>query len=157
GDDDEYVLILPVSEIDDGLRVGERIRESLDRRQPEGIDASEELRLTVSGGAVGFPDDGSTAEELLDAAERTVAYAKRMGRDQIRLRGLGEMESPVLRQSSSAPSTPVAVSDGPRISQVFQGLLDALTAAGDAHDQARPGHGRAVGRYARALAEACGL
>src|SRR5437764_1132920 len=60
GDEDELILILPVSEIDDGLRVGERIRESLARRQPEGVEAADELRLTVSGGAVGFPDDGAT-------------------------------------------------------------------------------------------------
>lgn len=157
GEEDELLLILPVSEIDDALRVGERIRETLGRRQPDGAASSEELRLTVSGGAVGFPDDGSTAEELLAAAEHTVSYAKRMGRDQIRLRGLGDMESPSLRQARTGPLGSVAVPDAPRITQVFQGLLDALTAAGDAHDQARPGHGRAVGRYARALAEACGL
>lgn len=157
GDDDEFILILPMSEVDDALRVGERIRATLEQRQPGGLLHAPGLRLTISGGVVGYPDDGTGAEELLHAAERTVLYAKRMGRDQIRLCGLGEMESPSSRPAPPTPDRAVAVPEGPQITRVFQGLLDALATAGDAHDQARPGHGRAVGRYARALAEACGL
>ena len=169
GGDDEFFLILPVSEADDALRVGERIRASLAQRQPEGVRASlaqhqpkgiehgANLRLTISGGVVSYPDDGTNPEELLYAAERTSLYAKRMGRDQIRMRGLGDMESPTGRSTAPLTGGGAIPAEGPRITQVFQGLLDALAAAGDAHDQARPGHGRAVGRYARTLAEACGL
>jgi diguanylate cyclase (GGDEF)-like protein len=145
-DRDGLILILPVSEVDDALRVGERVRATLAREQPEGPAIPADLRLTVSGGAVGYPDDGETAEDLLAAAERTTAYAKRMGRDQIRLRGLGDMESPRSwsEEELFLPDLP-PVADGPRIAQVFQGLLDALTAAGDAHDQARPGQGARSG------------
>lgn len=156
GESDEFILILPVSEVDDALRVGERIRTTLEQDQPLGLAQTPNLRLTVSGGAVGYPDDGPEADDLLSAAERTVLYAKRMGRDQIRLRGLGEMESPSHTEAFNEANL-MTLTAGPRITQVFQGLIDALATAGDVHDQARPGHGHAVGRYARALAEACGL
>ncbi|HEY8597143.1 MAG TPA: diguanylate cyclase, partial [Thermomicrobiales bacterium] len=86
GGDDEFILILPVSEADDALRVGERIRTILAQRQPEGVEHAGNLRLTISGGVVSYPDDGTNPEELLYAAERTSLYAKRMGRDQIRMR-----------------------------------------------------------------------
>lgn len=149
--DDAFALLLPMSEIDDALVVGERIRRALAERQPEVAESVG--HLTVSGGAAGYPNDGATAEELLDAAERTVAYAKRMGRDQIRLCGLGEFDDIPRLDEAVRPAE-----DGVRfVGEAFQGLLNALVAAGDLHDHAQPGHGRAVGRYARALAEACGL
>ena len=157
-DQDGFIILLPVSEADDALRVGERICEALRDNQPLAADADHPL--TLSGGAVGHPDDGATADDLLDSAERTTSYAKRMGRDQVRIRGLGEMESPSMGNTDrlNAERTALAASAAPpMVTQAFQGLIDALTTAGDAHDQARPGHGRAVGRYARALAEACGL
>jgi diguanylate cyclase (GGDEF)-like protein len=157
--DDSFILILPVSEADDALRVGERIGQALRDNQPVGPADAEVL--TLSGGAVGHPDDGATADDLLASAERTTAYAKRMGRDQIRIRGLGEMESPRMghtdRLSAERVAAAASAAAPPLVAQAFQGLVEALTTAGDAHDQARPGHGRAVGRYARALAEACGL
>lgn len=157
--DDSFILILPVSEADDALRVGERIERALRDNQPLAPDGLEPL--TISGGAVGHPDDGADADALLASAERTTAYAKRMGRDQIRVRGLGEMESPSIgntdRLSADRIAAAASAATPPLVAQAFQGLVDALTAAGDAHDQARPGHGRSVGRYARALAEACGL
>jgi len=157
GEDSALIVILPVSGVDDALRVGERIRAILDRRQPAMADSAR-LRLTISGGAVSYPDDGSSGVELLGAAAHTAAYARRMGRDQIRMRGLGDMESPLSAHLAETTRPAGALSGGTQqVGQVFQALLDALTMAGDAHDQARPGHGYAVGRYARALAEACGL
>jgi len=157
GEDDALLVILPVSGAADALRVGERIRTVLDSRQPE-LAASARLRLTISGGAVGYPDDGASGAELLESATHTVAYARRMGRDQIRMRGLGDMESPAQERSEAAVRPDGASSNGTQqVEQVFQALLDSLTMVGDAHDRARPGHGYAVGRYARALAEACGL
>jgi len=156
-EDDALVVILPVSGVDDALRVGERIRTVLDRRQPEIADSAD-LRLTISGGAVSYPDDGSSGEELLDSAAHTAVYARRMGRDQIRMRGLGDMESPSQTHRGETTLPEDALLSGTRqVGPVIQALLDSLTIAGDAHDQARPGHGYAVGRYARALAEACGL
>jgi hypothetical protein len=93
---------------------------------------------------------------LLDAAVHTATYAQRMGRDQIRMRGLGDMESPSPPEKAALPAG-VSMGGTQQVGQVFQALLNSLAMAGDAHDQARPGHGYAVGQYARALAEACGL
>lgn len=152
GQEDSFLLLLPMSDGDDALRVGERIRSALAERQPE--TALIVGRVTVSGGAVSYPNDGSTAEELLALAEQTVAYAKRMGRDQIRLCGLGALDP--LPTSTSA-SSQQGWGDKLYLVEAFQGLLDALAAAGEAHDHAKPGHSQAVGHYTRALAEACGL
>lgn len=156
GEDGTLIIILPISGIDDALRVGERIRAIIANRQP-GELAPEGLRLTISGGAVGFPDDGVVAETLLAAATQTLAYARRMGRDQIRMRGLADME-PLTHEVPHHTQSPASMTlEAPRIAQVFHALLNALALAGDAHDQARTGHGQAVGRYAGALATACGL
>lgn len=152
GHADRFIVILPVSEADDALRVGERIRDRLAERQPDEVVAAVLGEVTVSGGAVSYPADGSMAEELIAAAEQTIAYAKRMGRDQIRLRGLGELDL-----VPGLMDTPTETHGGRYVAEAFQGLLNALTLAGDLYDHARPGHGRRVGRYARALAEACGL
>lgn len=155
-EDGALLIILPVSGVDDALRVGERIREIIAARQPDDL-APSGTPLTISGGAVSFPDDGAVAEALLAAAAQTAAYARRMGHDQIRMRGLADMESPTAEALHDQQPQASEVLAAPRIAQVFHDLLNALALAGDAHDQARAGHGRAVGRYARALAEACGL
>src|SRR5207248_7830687 len=73
--------------------------------------------------------------------------------DQIRPRVPAEIKS-----TTESPAPAVAPAAGARyLSDAFRALLDALTAAADRHDEAAPGHGQSVGRYARALAEACGL
>ncbi|MGN6759688.1 MAG: HD domain-containing phosphohydrolase [Thermomicrobiales bacterium] len=152
GDDDDFILILPMSASGDAFRTAERLRELTSKAPPEG--ALETTSVTMSGSVVSYPADGESAEALLDAAARTVTYAKRMGRNQVRVRGLGDIETPAsTNEREGAGNAP----DNEQLHLAFGGLIDALSIAGDQHDRARPGHSRAVAQHARALAESCGL
>ena len=152
GDDDDFILLLPMSAASDALRVAERLHELFDAAATAAAPTT--ARVTMSGGIVSYPADGDSAEALLDAAERTVTYAKRMGRNQIRVRGLGDIEAPTSTNESEGNSN---APDSEQLHLAFGGLIEALSVAGDRHDRARPGHGRAVAKHARALAESCGL
>jgi diguanylate cyclase (GGDEF)-like protein len=67
---DEFVLVLPETDLDEGQRVAQRISERL------GNDG-EEPPLSVSTGAAIYPQDGSTVQELLGAADRALYKQKR--------------------------------------------------------------------------------
>ena len=65
---DEFVLIAPVPA---GLTVARRVLEGV-----AGIDPVNGHVVTVSAGVARFPTDGTTAEELLSAAEAALASAR---------------------------------------------------------------------------------
>src|SRR5260370_20473664 len=69
---DEFALVLPEAGAQAASRVGERIRERL------GADG-EDPPVTGSVGAGGFPQDGRTVEEVVDAADRRLLRMKRCG------------------------------------------------------------------------------
>jgi diguanylate cyclase (GGDEF)-like protein len=71
---DEFALIAPGG---GGEVCGRRVRDELLKREAAGKP------ISVSVGAVVFPLDGATSAELLDAASRALAEAKRRGRGSI--------------------------------------------------------------------------
>jgi diguanylate cyclase (GGDEF)-like protein len=71
---DEFSLIAPGG---GGEIVGRRVRDALAKREAAGKP------ISVSIGAVVFPLDGATSSELLEAATRALAEAKRRGRGSI--------------------------------------------------------------------------
>ena len=77
----------------------------------------------MSGGAVSYPDDGATAEELLHAAEELSTYARRMGGGKIRVRGLRDLDFAAV---SSATSADEAYND--QIDEAYRTLVVATTA-----------------------------
>lgn len=74
---DEFVLVLPETELKEGQQVAQRISERL-------TGDGEEPRLSVSAGTAIYPRDGSTVEELLGAADR--ALYKQKGLQRMKLR-----------------------------------------------------------------------
>lgn len=68
---DEFILVLPETGLDEGLRVAQRICERL--RNDGGTPA-----LSVSTGTAIYPQDGATVEELLGAADRALYLQKRV-------------------------------------------------------------------------------
>ncbi len=75
---DEFVLVLPRAGMDQAARVAEKVLEVL--HKPIRV-ADQELATGASIGISLFPDDGSAAEALLQAADTAMYAAKTAGRN----------------------------------------------------------------------------
>jgi diguanylate cyclase (GGDEF)-like protein len=80
---EEFVLVLPVTTADQAVDKMNLMREAaaqlpirLPKQQTTAI-------LTVSAGVAVFPDDGVTADELLDCADERLFQAKQAGRNRV--------------------------------------------------------------------------
>jgi len=69
---DEFAIVLPEAPKDIATRVAARIRERL-------ANETEEPALSVSAGIAAYPEDGDTAEKLLNAADRALYRMKHRG------------------------------------------------------------------------------
>lgn len=79
---DEFVIILGNSDEKAGKIVGERILKKIKSRQYQidFVDASKTLKLSVSIGVAGFPQDARSSDEILAIADRMMYEAKESGR-----------------------------------------------------------------------------
>jgi two-component system cell cycle response regulator len=79
---DEFLLVLPETSMHGTHQLAERIRNGVSRRRFE--LRGDSLRLTVSGGVVGFPDAVVVnLEDLIDRADRALYAAKAAGRNKV--------------------------------------------------------------------------
>jgi diguanylate cyclase (GGDEF)-like protein len=78
---DEFLILLPETEFIGAYVVAEKIREGVEEI---GESLATELAATsVSIGLVSHPEDGSSPEELMVAADRAMYQAKALGKNQI--------------------------------------------------------------------------
>lgn len=81
---EEFVVIMPATSATQGLHKVEAMRERLAKANiPLPKTDSITAKLTVSAGIAIFPDDGVTADELLDCADERLFEAKSMGRNRV--------------------------------------------------------------------------
>jgi len=91
---EEFVVVLPETDAEGAAAAGERIRTVVGERllptlagsdvvtNGGGHDAADAaIRVTVSVGCAAFPGDGTTADDLIRAADRAMYVAKRAGGD----------------------------------------------------------------------------
>ena len=78
---EEFVVLLPRTAIDDVALVAQRVVE-LVRAAPL-IKGEERIAFTVSVGVAAYPTDGTTAHEILAAADGALLEAKARGKDRI--------------------------------------------------------------------------
>lgn len=78
---EEFVLLLPETPPEGGLEKCERLRQAIETTTFQG--QKEEAFLTVSIGAACFPKDGSSAEDLVKAADQALYQAKEYGRNRV--------------------------------------------------------------------------
>jgi diguanylate cyclase (GGDEF)-like protein len=78
---DEFVVVLPETDIVGAFVVAEKIRIGAEELEAP-ADAAKPV-ASVSIGLVSHPEDGSTAEELMLAADRAMYQAKSLGKNQI--------------------------------------------------------------------------
>ncbi|MEP7040142.1 MAG: GGDEF domain-containing protein [Chloroflexota bacterium] len=78
---DEFLVLLPETEFIGAYVVAEKIREGVEQiGESLGTD---QTPTSVSIGLVSHPEDGSTTEELMVAADRAMYQAKSLGKNQI--------------------------------------------------------------------------
>ncbi len=82
---EEFCILLPETNREPARMVAERIRHSIEREPFYQEELMPGGRLTVSIGISIYPDDGDSAEALLDAADRALYRAKDDGRNRIEL------------------------------------------------------------------------
>ncbi|MBN2462001.1 MAG: diguanylate cyclase [Dehalococcoidia bacterium] len=137
---DEFAVILPQSATNDTLVVAERVRNRIADEM-----SKKDIRITASLGLASWPDDGVTTDELVNAADRALYYAKETGGDRTCV------------ASKMLPS--LTGDDATRTTTEREVLstIHALAATIEARDPYTYGHSRKVSSYAVALAEAIGL
>lgn len=108
---DEFIVLLPETEFIGAYVVAEKIREGVEEIGPA-IGAAEDS-TSVSIGLVSHPEDGSSAEELMVAADRAMYQAKSLGKNQIagyprpRRAGLRQLPEPPAQPAQEPPAAPV--------------------------------------------------
>lgn len=75
---DEFVILMPFTSRHRAVVLSERL---LDQVRLSHFGDKKSLNLTMSCGIATFPGDGSTAEDLFEAADQNHYHAKRCGRD----------------------------------------------------------------------------
>lgn len=80
---EEFCLILPGTGKKESVFVGERIRRTIEAESFPGESHLPLGRLTISLGISVFPADGTTANELIHAADLALYHAKDMGRNRL--------------------------------------------------------------------------
>lgn len=78
---EEFIVILPQTTADDAHEIGERIRSEVERTEfsEEGLLPS--LRVTVSIGISTYPDNGGTADNLVEMVDKALYRAKGSGKN----------------------------------------------------------------------------
>jgi diguanylate cyclase (GGDEF)-like protein len=74
---DEFVILLPDTDLDNALSVTERVRKNVEEEMRK-----REISLTVSFGLSSWQVNGTSAKEILEAADAAAFEAKRLGGNQ---------------------------------------------------------------------------
>jgi diguanylate cyclase (GGDEF)-like protein len=78
---EEFVIVFSETSKERAYQVGERIRQIIENYKFKAYD--EVLKLTISGGIAGFPEDAGTKIGLIDKADRALYEAKKRGKNNI--------------------------------------------------------------------------
>ncbi len=137
---DEFAIIMPHTSADDAFLVAERVREKI------AVEAEKQpIAVTASLGLASWPNDGITPDDIFNAADNALYYAKRTG---------GNRSCAVSHMMSSLTET---IERAPAVEQETLNTIYALAATIEARDPYTYGHSRKVRKYAVALAEAMEL
>jgi diguanylate cyclase (GGDEF)-like protein len=80
---EEFVLILPETDMETARRKVESLRETI-ANTPIGLpDRQATVRVTISAGLASYPEDGEDAAELFASADERMFEAKREGRNRV--------------------------------------------------------------------------
>jgi len=140
---DQFAMILPHTFEKGGVEVAERLRQSIAASVFQTAKDAE-MRLTVSLGLCSYPADGASPPQLVEAAQRALAFAKALGGNQIQ----------VFRETPGR-ETPDNVVSLPHSGR--GAVVRSLAAAVDIRDGYTHEHSRLVSELASAIARRIGL
>jgi two-component system, cell cycle response regulator len=80
---EEFVVILPETDIETAQRKLETLRELVASTAVELVKRGEEVHVTISAGLASFPDDGNDPAKLFALADERMFQAKREGRNRV--------------------------------------------------------------------------
>lgn len=78
---EEFFVVLPDTNREGALYAAERIRKATEETTIKAYDAT--IKATVSVGIATFPEDGKSAEELVDKADWALYRSKKLGRNRV--------------------------------------------------------------------------
>jgi diguanylate cyclase (GGDEF)-like protein len=80
---EEFTILLPETGREGALAIAERIRVGVATQEISLAPRPGTVRATISIGVATFPNDGTSREELLDAADAALYRAKLAGRNSV--------------------------------------------------------------------------
>lgn len=78
---DEFIMVFPNKTANDAYRLAGRLRKNIRTRSC--LIKGRQLSVTFSGGIANYPGDASSADEILEKADRALYYSKNHGRGRI--------------------------------------------------------------------------
>ncbi|MFZ2492296.1 MAG: sensor domain-containing diguanylate cyclase [Thermoanaerobaculia bacterium] len=82
---EEFALILPEASAEAAAEAAYRFRELVEETLFNVPQANRTLRVTISVGVAAFPEDATTAAEIISRADSALYYAKKHGKNQVAL------------------------------------------------------------------------
>ncbi|KAA0257944.1 GGDEF domain-containing protein [Deferribacter autotrophicus] len=79
---DEFMICLVETPIENGMKLAERLKETI-AMKPIFTDKGKSFNITVSIGAVGYPESSEKIYELLDMVDKAMYQAKNKGKNQV--------------------------------------------------------------------------
>lgn len=79
---EELIIVMPDASIEHSMARAEQIRMGIKKLEPK-YEGKKLESISVSIGVSCFPDNSTTAENLIDAADRALYKAKKQGRDRV--------------------------------------------------------------------------
>jgi diguanylate cyclase (GGDEF)-like protein/putative nucleotidyltransferase with HDIG domain len=136
---EEFIAVLPEVDAKEALLAAERLRAKVAEHI---FDVSFGTRVTVSVGAAGYPRDGATRNHLVEAADRAMYTAKRMGRNQV-----FDAADPAVAALRRAGQ------DGSELDErATMGAVDALATLVETRDKGTDDHSQKMARLAEQIA-----
>ncbi len=139
---EEFVALLPETDEETALEIGERIRAAVAAHL---FRTGGGIYLTCSLGTAAYPADAQNRAELVDAADRAMYAAKRLGRNQMRA-----ASDPIVKTLETE-------TENSREEVTLQGTVEALVSLVEARDAYTGEHTEGVEALAIRLAQALRL
>jgi len=137
---DEFAIILPQSASNDAFVVAERVRGRIAAEM-----SKRDIKVTASLGLASWPIDGVTSDEMVNAADKALYYAKETGGNRTCV------------ASKMLPSLTATATTRTTTEKEVLSIIHNLAVTIEARDPYTYGHSRKVSSYAMSLAEAIGL